>query len=89
LRRVPFFVVVVAALLGALPAAASLTPVRRSFGELQVARVRSGHIRLPAGHANGRIRVVVQLRGAPLARWSRGLSSTTTSSGRLDVSTSA
>ena len=81
--------VVFAALLGAVPAAATLTPVRRSFGELQVARVRAGHIRLPAGHARGRIRVVVQLPGAPLARWSRGLVSTARTDGRLDVGTSA
>ena len=85
----PFLLVVVAALLGAVPAAATLTPVRRSFGELQIPRVRAGHIRLPAGHANGRIRVVVQLHGAPLARWSRGLSYRTSSSGQLDVTTTS
>lgn len=61
-----------AALVGAMPAAAELQPVRR--GDLPL--VRPGTVELPAGHATGRIRVVVQLAEAPLARWGRALTAT-------------
>ena len=57
-----------------MPAGASLQPVRRSFGELTLPRVRAGSIQVPAGHADGRVRVIVRLGLPPLAAWNdRGL----------------
>jgi subtilisin family serine protease len=58
---------VLTALASALPAAAALQPVRRPTGETTFPRVRPGVIHVPAGHASGRIRVIVGLRLAPLA----------------------
>jgi minor extracellular serine protease Vpr len=58
---------VLTALASALPAAAALQPVRRTFGETTVPRVRPGVIHVPAGHASGRVRVIVGLPMAPLA----------------------
>ena len=58
---------VLTALASALPAAAALQPVRRTFGETTVPRVRPGVIHVPAGHANGRVRVIVGLPMPPLA----------------------
>ncbi len=66
-----------AALACSASAAGSLQPVRRGFGELNLPRVRAGRIEVPAGHANGRVRVIVRLGLPPLAAWSyRGLQST-------------
>jgi len=75
LRRPVFLVAVAAALVSALPAAAELRPVRRDAGEIVLPRVRAGKIEIPAGHARGRITVVVGLRLPPLARWHRELQS--------------
>jgi minor extracellular serine protease Vpr len=58
---------VLTALASALPAAAALEPVRRTFGETAVPRIRPGVIHVPAGHASGRVRVIVGLPMAPLA----------------------
>jgi subtilisin family serine protease len=88
LRRAPLSLVVLAALVAAVPAAAGLRPVRRDFGELRIPRVQAGEIKLPPGHARGRIRVIVQLPEAPLARWSRSLS-TTAGTQRLQVGTAS
>jgi hypothetical protein len=88
LRRAFLSLIVLAALVAAVPASADLRPVRRDFGELHVPRVRAGHITLPAGHARGLVRVVVQLREAPLARWSRSLSMTSEPQ-RLQVGTAS
>ena len=60
-------IAVAAALASALPASAALQPIRRAFGETTMPRVRAGTIRVPAGHASGRIRVVVGLHLPPLA----------------------
>jgi minor extracellular serine protease Vpr len=75
-RRALPLVALLAALVGALPAAAELRPVRRDFGELHVPRVRTGEVRLPSGHARGHVRVIVQLAEAPLSRWARTLAAT-------------
>ena len=57
------------AALAAVPAAtADLRPVRRDYGELTVPLVRSGTVKAPAGNASGRVRVMVTLKQAPLAR---------------------
>jgi subtilisin family serine protease len=58
-----------AVLLVAAPAAASLKPVRRDFGEVQVPRLRAGTIETPGGRAQGRVSVVVRLAQPPLAAW--------------------
>jgi subtilisin family serine protease len=88
LRRVSLSLIVLAALVAAVPAAANLRTVRRDFGELQVTRVRTGEIRLPAGHSRALVRVIVQLDEAPLARWSRSLS-TTAGAQRLEIGTAS
>ncbi|TML70146.1 MAG: hypothetical protein E6G13_08950 [Actinobacteria bacterium] len=67
LRRSVGLVAVAAALTSAIPAGASLQPVRRTFGETVLPRVRAGTIRVPAAHRAGTIRVVVRLPLAPLA----------------------
>src|SRR5215218_1332019 len=49
------------------PTFASLQPIKRDFGELTFPRLRAGTIKVPRGHASGRIRVIVQLKQPPLA----------------------
>ncbi len=56
-----------AALVLASGASAALQPVRRTVGETTIPLVRHGVIRAPAGHARGRVTVVVDLRLPPLA----------------------
>ena len=56
-----------AALTVAAPSFASLQPIKRDFGELTLPRLRAGTIKVPAGHATGRVRVIVQLKQPPLA----------------------
>ena len=65
-------VVVLAALASAVPAAASLQPIRRTFGETTLPRVRAGHLHIPAAQSD-RVRVVVTLHLAPLAAHVRTL----------------
>jgi subtilisin family serine protease len=67
LRRLVPFLALVAALTAVAPTAASLQPIRRHVGELTLPRLRAGTIKVPAGHAEGRIRVIVGLRQPPLA----------------------
>jgi len=56
-------------------AAASLRPIRLpQRGEITLPRVRHGVIRIPAGHASGKVTVLVGLRLPPLAaRYGPGL----------------
>jgi subtilisin family serine protease len=75
-RRIVAPTALLAALTVVVPAAADLRPIRRDYGELQIPRLRAGVAQVPKGHARGRIRVIVQLRQPPLARWSRDLSGT-------------
>jgi hypothetical protein len=49
------------------PAGASLTPIKRTFGDLTVPRVRAGTLTIPRNQAQGRVRVIVGLPLAPLA----------------------
>jgi subtilisin family serine protease len=72
LRRI-VFVSFVAALLSAPTTSAALQPVRRSFGERSVPRVRAGNLTIGRAHARGRITVVVELHSAPLATYHRNL----------------
>jgi minor extracellular serine protease Vpr len=76
-RRSTALLSFVAALAVAVPASAELRPIDRTRGEIELPRVRAGTIAMPKGHANGRVRVIVQLRRPPLARWSRDLSGRT------------
>jgi subtilisin family serine protease len=66
LRRLLAPLAFVAALVSATSAAASLQPVRRSFGELEVPRVRAW-AGPPARHSTGRVRVIATLHMPPLA----------------------
>ena len=72
LRRLIALVPLLAALLSALPAGAALDLrlIRRAQGEVTPPLVRAGVPYLPAGHAAGRVRVLVTLPEAPLAAWS-------------------
>jgi minor extracellular serine protease Vpr len=58
-----------AALASALPAGASLVPVRRTSGERSLPLVRAGTVHVPAGHGSGRVRVIATLAPPPLAAW--------------------
>ncbi len=81
--------VVVAALASALPAAASFMPVRRTFGDLTIPRVRAGSVRIPAAHRSGRVRVIVGLPKPPLAAaYGRSFAATGTTR-KLNVATAA
>ena len=76
---------VLAALATAFPAAAALQPIRRTFGETTLPRVRTGTIDVPAGHRDGRIRVIVGLRPPPLAAAAGRTFAAARASRRLDV----
>jgi minor extracellular serine protease Vpr len=68
LRRPIALLVLLAALVSAVPAAAALEPVQRHVTEAgQAPLVRAGSLYVPPGHAQGRVSVVVRLHGAPLA----------------------
>jgi subtilisin family serine protease len=58
---------VVTALASTVPAEAALLPIKRTFGDLTVPRVRAGTLTIPRNQATGRIRVIVGLPLAPLA----------------------
>ena len=90
MRRAIAFSVLAAALLAAAPTGAALRPIKRSFGEATLPRLRAGTIRIPAGHASGRVRVIVTLKLPPLAGafGSRTLASAS-STQRLDVRTAS
>jgi minor extracellular serine protease Vpr len=64
LRRIVTPLAVAAALATAVPAAASLQPVRR---DAEHPRVRAGTIAIPPAHRRGRVRVIVRLAQPPLA----------------------
>jgi minor extracellular serine protease Vpr len=77
LRRSALLAVAVAALVLATGAAAALQPVERTFGDVTYPLVRAGEVRIPPGHARGRVTVIVQLEGAPLAQYGRSPYATT------------
>jgi len=85
LRRLVPAIALVAALTSVSPAAASLQPIHRNVGEVTLPRLRAGTIKVPTGHADGRVRVIVRLRQPPLAAVF-GRSAKSASSHRLDVS---
>jgi subtilisin family serine protease len=67
---------VAAALILASASSAAFQPIRRSFGEVKVPRVRAGNLTVPKAAANGRVTVLVDLRLPPLAAYNRNLFST-------------
>ncbi len=78
-----------AALTATAAASAGFAPVRRDFGELTYPQVRAGVVHVPAGHAAGRVTVVVGMPLPPLAQqFGRTLSSAARTH-RLDVRTQA
>ncbi|HEX7525431.1 MAG TPA: hypothetical protein VF327_03940, partial [Gaiellaceae bacterium] len=68
MRRTVPFLACCAALVVALPAAAKLVPVQRTFGDRSVPRVRAGI--LPVLPSSGRVRVIARLSLPPLAQYS-------------------
>jgi minor extracellular serine protease Vpr len=88
LRRPVLLAAIAAALVSAVPAGAELMPVRREAGEVVLPRVRPGKIEIPAGHARGRITVLVGLRLPPLSGWHRDLQGTA-GRAKLDTATAA
>jgi minor extracellular serine protease Vpr len=89
LRRFVGLIAVAAALASALPAGASLTPIKRTFGDLTVPRVRAGTLTIPRNQASGRIRVIVGLPLAPLAAWSGRTFYSAGTTRKLDVASRA
>ena len=85
MRRLALPLALVAALATAASASSALQPVRRHFGDRTLPLVRHGTLDIPAGQAQGRVRVIVTLRQPPLAV-ARGPGLTARSGGaQLDV----
>src|SRR5262249_43836872 len=66
LRRFVPLLAVVAALTAVAPTFAKLQPIKRNFGEVTLPRLRAGTLKIPAGHSDGRVRVIVGLEQPPL-----------------------
>jgi minor extracellular serine protease Vpr len=77
-----------AALILASAASAAFQPIRRSYGEFSLPRLRAGTLKVPAAHSQGRVTVLVDLRLPPLAAYNRNLFSTLSTS-RLNVRSSS
>ena len=86
-RLVASFALLTALMLTAT-AAATLQPIERRHGEIEIPRVRAGTITVPAAHRRGRITVILTLAEPPLAAYARTLSRAGSSS-RLNTSTRA
>ncbi|HYZ20084.1 MAG TPA: S8 family serine peptidase, partial [Gaiellaceae bacterium] len=85
MRRLALPLALVAALATAASASSALQPVRRHFGDRTLPLVRHGTLDIPAGQAQGRVRVIVTLRQPPLAV-ARGPGLTARSGGaQLDI----
>jgi len=80
---------VVTALASAVPAGAALTPIKRTFGDTTLPRVRAGVLNVPANQGSGRVRVIVGLRLPPLAAAYGRTFAGAEARARLDVSTTA
>jgi minor extracellular serine protease Vpr len=86
LRRHCVSFALLAALLSASAASASFEPLHRDPNRPGwVPRVRHGTITPPAGHAAGRVTVIVTLRQPPLARAAEGVFGYRARAGRLDL----
>ncbi|MGB2954297.1 MAG: S8 family serine peptidase [Gaiellaceae bacterium] len=85
MRRIALIPLAAALVLASASSAAlHLQPVRRSFGEVAVPRVRPGNVTIPSGQKSGRLTVLVDLRLPPLAAYHASLFSATGSQ-RLNV----
>jgi subtilisin family serine protease len=85
LRRTALLAAAVAALAYAASASSAFQPVKRDFGDRTLPLVRSGVLRVPAGEAQARVRVIVSLPQPPLAAaYGRSLS-TRGGARRLDL----
>jgi subtilisin family serine protease len=89
LRRSVGFLALATALVSALPATAALTPIRRTFGETTLPRVRAGVLHVPVDQRSGRVRVIVRLRLPPLAAAYGRTFAAAEARQKLDVSSSA
>jgi subtilisin family serine protease len=81
-----------AALVTGASAGAALQPIKRTFGDLSVPRVREGGLKLPRNHGSGRTRVIVTLGMAPLAQAGIARNSSAGAAGpirRLNISSAA
>jgi minor extracellular serine protease Vpr len=87
LRRV-VLLPLAAALILTSAASATLQPIRRSYGEFSLPRVRAGTLKIPAASSRGRVTVLVGLRLPPLAANNRNLFSVRSTS-RLNVHSSS
>jgi minor extracellular serine protease Vpr len=67
-RRIVALILAFAALAGAATASASLTPLRRHFGDVTIPRFRHGKIVVPSGQAAGTVRVIATIALPPLAQ---------------------
>jgi minor extracellular serine protease Vpr len=77
----------VAALASSVPAGAALVPIKRTYGDRTVPRVRTGTLSIPRNQASGRVRIIVGLQLPPLAAWhGRSLSA---AGGKRKLSTSS
>ncbi|HEV3478248.1 MAG TPA: S8 family serine peptidase, partial [Gaiellaceae bacterium] len=84
MRRLPVFIALIAALVLPASASAGLQPIKRTFGEKTIPRVRPGTIAVPAKRSD-RVRVIVGLQQEPLAAaYGPGLFGSLSST-RLDV----
>ena len=88
MKRVFAFAALAAMLVSAASATAAFQPIRRTFGERELPRLRAGKIVVPAGHRSGRVTVIVTLKQPPLAAWHRDLYGTSARA-RLSVSSAS
>jgi len=89
-RRIVALLALLAALLGASSVQAALRPIVREAGGTALPRVVRGHVAVPAGHANGRVRVIATLRLPPLAAaYGAGLDYRLAAERRLDTTSPA
>jgi minor extracellular serine protease Vpr len=89
LRRFVGLIAVATALASALPAGAALTPIKRTFGDVTLPRVRTGTLTIPRDQTSDRVRVIVGLRLPPLAAWSGRTFASAGKTRKLDVASRA
>jgi minor extracellular serine protease Vpr len=89
LRRSAVLLFAATALALVASAAAALKPIRRTFGEQELPRVRAGTITIPSGHASDRLRVIATLHLPPLAAAYGRTLSAAGAERRLDVASAS
>ena len=68
MRRTFLLIAIVSALVGSASASASLTPLRRHFGDVTIPRLLHGTIPVPAAGTVGKVRVIATIALPPLAQ---------------------